>query len=531
MVEWKGEIGEESGKKARLLDSLGDEFNVPNFFVITSDEIRRLFGEESDPERILNSSLNRSIKREIKDAYEEVGMSSAVREASGRAKSLVGGQRSSQLVSVRISGSGKEKYTYKLNVGSSSLFESIREVVSSYSEENSGHPSVIIQKMVEPGHTGALEISGREMIVETVNGLGISLEEGITQPHTYHLRNSQVQNVMIAEEQLEISRNPVRGENQRQKIKNDEQPFDNEKIEDLAQKASMENLNLKFVYKRGGFHITDAYEASNQSEGFIVSEKGVRVSRGEISGRIGSRVVFSDQTMPPEEYPEALIAKKGGYSSRDGYRARKSGKPAIFGFKEELKNGQQIKLGSAEIEVTNKQNLSTKRDSQTDRSVSRNETRTERRQTNTFKNERSAEHIDSKIVASEVLPIDPRSGEGICLNRNSDQGYVVSNRRTNAERIPESGYLSSFEDVFAFNGDKLVLDARRINDRGLGNALNYLEADLKILLLQNIDREKVKVAVEAGFDVFGAPEDSLEEMETAVAREEKRFIMEKLREL
>ena len=457
-------------------------------------------------------------------------MSSEVREASGRAKSLVGGQRSSQLVSVRVSGGEKEKYSYKLNVGSSSLFESIREVVSSYTNERSGFPALIVQKMVEPGYTGALEFRGREAILEVVNGLGISLEEGLTRPHTYHLRNSQVQKVLVADKQLEISRNPVRGENQRQRVKNDDQPFEKQEVEELVEKISRKDLNLKFVYKRGGFHVVDVYRASRNGEGVMISDKGVRASKGEISGRVGEEVAFSDQTMPPEEYPEAIISKKGGYSSRDGYRARESGKPALFGYSGELRNGQKVSLGSAELELEEKTRDSNSRapGSSTEGRHSQNSSRDK----NPFKDsESSDDQLESGLAASEVLPIDPRVGKGVCLNRSSDQGYVVSSRRTQAERIPESGYLSSFEDVFAFNADKLVLDARRMNDRGLGNAMNYLEADLKILLLGEADREKIGVAIEAGFDVFGAPEDVLDELHDAVAREEKKFIMEKLRNL
>ena len=131
MVEWKGEIGESSGQKAQLLDDLNN-FNVPNFFVITPSEIEQLFQTETDPNQVLNASINMGVKREIKDAYDEVGMSSEVREASGKAKSLVGGQRNGQLVTIRISSSEKEKYNYKLNVGSSNFFQALKEVVSSY---------------------------------------------------------------------------------------------------------------------------------------------------------------------------------------------------------------------------------------------------------------------------------------------------------------------------------------------------------------------------------------------------------------
>jgi hypothetical protein len=530
MVQWKGEIDEDSGEKAQLLDGLED-FNVPNFFVITPEEVNRLFGGKEDPEEILNSSLNRSIKREVKDAYDEVGMSSEVREASGRAKSLVGGQRNSQFVSVRVSGGEKEEYSYKLNVGSSSFFTSLREVVSSYCEKESSHPAILVQKMVEPGYTGALERKGRETVVEAVNGLGISLEEGLTKPHVYQLRNSKVQKVLMAEEQMEISRNPVRGENQRRKVKDDEKPFDRGEVEELVEKASVKDIDLKFVYKRGGFHVIDAYRSSRDEEGFLASEKGVRASRGEISGRIGQKVAFSEQTVNPDEYREALIAQKGGYTSRDGYRAREAGKPAIFRYSEQLDSGTRVSLGPAEIEIG-----SDSRGGQERNSSGRNQERERRdgeQAANPFNSSEEKVETDSDtgVVASQVLPIDPRVGEGVCLNRNSDKGYVVSNRRTEAERIPESGYLSSYEDVFVFEGEKAVLDARRMSNRGLEKAVSYLEADLKILLLEKPDEDAVSSAVESGFDVFAAPEDYLEQLESLVAREEKRFIMERLRDI
>ena len=536
MVQWKGDTGDEAGRKAQLLDQL-EGFNIPNFFVIKPDEIKRLFNGEDTSEGILNTSINRGIKREIKEAYEEVGMSSEVREASGRAKNLVGGQRNNQFVSVRVSDSEKEKYTYKLNVGSSSFFESLREVVSSYCKKNSDYPAVIVQKMVEPDYTGTLETQGRETVIETVNGLGISLEEGLTVPHVYHLRNSQLQKTITADEQLEISRNPVRGGNKRQKVKDDEEPFSQQDVEELAQKASRRDINLKFVYKRGGFHIVDAYQPSEE-EGFIVSKKGIRASRGEITGNVGREVVFNDQTLPPQEYDKALISRKGGYTSRDGYRARKAEKPAVFRFSEELRNGQEVRLGSAEVEVQSKtetraRNRRETRENSVTASVntSSKESKSKSEQ-NPFRTEETgSENLQEEVLASEVLPIDPRTGRGVCLKRNSDTGYVITDRNTEAEKIPESGYLSSFEDIFAFEGDRAVVDSRRLPERGLESAIEYFDADLKILLMQESDREVLQAAVNSGFDVYAAPKDSLDEVSKVIEAAEKKFIMKRLREL
>lgn len=520
MVQWKGEIKEDSGQKAKLLDELED-FNVPNFFVIEPEEINRLFKAGTDPEEVLNSSINRSIKRELKDAYDEVGMSSEVREASGKAKSLVGGQRNSQLVSIRISGGEKEKYTYKLNVGSSNFFDALREVVSSYYSENSDNPAVLVQKMVEPGFTGVLESGGRESIVEAVTGLGISLEEGLTKPYVFHLRNSRVQKVLEPEEQLEISRNPVRGENQRRKVRDEESPFERNELEELARKLRSKDISIKFVYKRGGFHIVDAYRTEKNREGFIISDKGLRASKGRIQGKIGRNIVFSDQTVSPSDYRDALIARKGGFTSRDGRRARKAGKPAILRFDGALEDGRGVNIGPGEVDPGDKPEQSISR---TGESVSDSQ--------NPFReNSGGQEAISDQVLGTEVLPIDPRKGRGVFLKRKGRDGYSVADRRTDAVRIPKEGYLSSFEDVFAFEGDLAVIDARNLPERGLVNAVGYLEADTKVLMVKNPERDLLEEAVESGFDAIGCPEKRVEKVSEVVAAIEKRFIMDKLRDI
>lgn len=525
MVQWKGELDQEAGQKAQLLNQL-EGYNVPNFFVIEPEEVKRLFKSENDSEAVLNTSINRSMKREIKDAYDEVGMSSEVREASGRAKSLVGGQRNSQLISIRVSSSEKEKYTYKLNVGSSNFFESLREVVSSYYKHNQDNPAIIIQKMVEPGYTGVLESKGRETIVECVKGLGISIEEGLTKPHLFHLRNSRVQKNFSPEEQIEISRNPVRGENQRQKVGSEELPFERDEVEELVQNAVSDKIDLKFVYKRGGFHIVDAYRSSEDNKGFIISEKGVKVSRGDMQGVIGENISFSDQTLTPEEYTTGLIARKGGYTSRDGYRARKASKPAIFRYSRNLKEGIKIRIASGSLKVEEK----SEHNSTSNSEFSAYEER-KSENSNPLRKEKNSDKFSEEVLATEVLPIDPRTGRGVFLKRKGVEGYSVADKKTEATYIPEKGYLSSFEDIFASEADKAVLDARRLPERGVIKAAEYLDADLKILLVKNPERELLEKAVESGFKAIGSPGERVSKVSEVVAGIEKKFIMEKLRNL
>ena len=522
MVEWKGDITEESGTKANRLDSL-EGFNVPNFFVITSDDIKQLFNGQKQPERILNTSVDERMQEEIKEAYEDVGMSSEVRKASGRAKSLVGGQRNNQFVSIRVSDSGKEKYTYKLNVGSSNFFDSLKEVVSSYCSQETGFPSVIIQKMVEPGHTATLENHGNVTVVESVQGLGISLEEGLTEPSTYIMRRGRVKDSFAPDEQLEISRNPVHGDNQRKKVSVDGSPFEKSEIESLAKKASRRDVNVKFVYKRGSFHVVDAYKPVSDEDP-VITDEGIRASKGEIRGRVSREVAFSDQTLEPEEFQKALIARKGGYTSRDGYRIREAGKPAIFQFEGDLQDGRNLDVGPEQVSVSTQSSGKSSKISQeaSKKSSSRS------KDFNPFKNDSSSEDAS---LASEILPVDPRVGKGVCIERSSDQGYVVADRSTEATQIPENGYISSYQDFFSFEGDKAVVDLRTMDLEGLENAFEYLEADLKVLVVSEPSRKVIRPAVQNGFEVFGVPEEIREDVADLVASEEKKFIMDRLRQL
>lgn len=91
MVQWQGEIDrEQSGLKAARLDSINN-LEVPNFFTITKEEIEQFVGRDKDPQQVLNATIPSDLMQKIKDAQDEIGMSSEVRNASGRAKNLVGG--------------------------------------------------------------------------------------------------------------------------------------------------------------------------------------------------------------------------------------------------------------------------------------------------------------------------------------------------------------------------------------------------------------------------------------------------------
>ena len=498
MVQWKDKLDGEVGNKAGILDSL-ENVSVPNFFVVTREEASEGFSSTEE-----GLKVSESLRENIEEAYKEIGMSSEVRNSNGRAKNLVGGQRNNQLVSVRISESGN--YEYKLNVGSSELIDAIEAVASSYylqAEEE--HPSIIIQKMVEPGYTGAIVGSNGKALLEAVEGLGTSLEEGITEPHYYRLQRGEVKLAAKADSQLKIKRNPITGQHKRERVNPEKLPFEREEVVQLHSKLASEGVNAKFVYKRGSFHIVDAWRAN---EDFNATKDGIRVSKGRIQGEIGRDVKFNEKTLPPNEYRNALIAAKGGYNSRDAEKAREAGKPAVFNFNKELRNGQRISM--EEDEVTP--------------GVEDREAKTD-----PFQEKRDAS-VQQK-TASEVIPINPRAERGLHLSPPYGRGYSIAARDAPGEVIPASSYLENYGEVFDFSGEKAVLDVRKLGEQGLEQAMDYIQAGTKILILPGPDRELIYQGIENGFETFAVPEQSVEKTESAVEAEEQRFVIRKLREL
>ncbi len=448
MVVWKGKIKPQNGEKAYKLDNT--DFEVPNFFVITPKEIEQLF-QTRNPEKILNSSLD---LEEIREAYKEVGMSSEVRRASSKARSLVGGQRDNSRVSIRVSESFISDS--ELDIGASGLEDALKNVVASYFEEGGReYPNIIVQKMIEPEYTGAV-VKGDKDYVEVVEGLGVSLEEGKTVPSMYLLENGVVREERVPEIQLKITRNPMTGEYRERRLKNPEKPFENSEIEKITSKSEE---SFKFVYKRGSFYVVDVFDARNSLE----TLERVQVSSGEIQGVVGKDITLSDETLSPEQYEKALISKKGGYTSTDAYRARKNGKPAIFSALN-MKEGDTI--------------------------GSRSE--------------------DDGVNSSTATPLTTIS-------------------QAEAAFSSSSTYIDSYAEVFAFDGEEAVLDARIIELKGLKSALKYLEGDVTVLM-DKPDEKVLYEVVNQGFSL-GVPQQSMAEFKNVLEVVERRFILENLRYL
>jgi len=454
MVVWEGDVEREHGEKAFNLDNI--ELDTPNFFVITAGEVKNIF-QSRDSQEILNKSIEID---GVKEAYDDVGMSSEVRNASSRARNLVGGQRNNTRVTIRVSDDSDADF--ELDVGKGELEEALKKVVASYFEEGGDHyPNILVQKMIEADYTGAL-IKGERDYIEVVEGLGISLEEGKTVPTMFSV-GEEIE-VRIPDRQLKVTRNPMTGGYRERKIE-PERPFDSSEITDLSEKT--EN-SVKFVYKRGSFYVVDRFEAERYSEGL----EYVKVSPGEIKGVLGEDITVSEETLSPDQYRNALVARKGGFTSNDAKKARKAGKPAIFSYEEAEKG---LKIGETE-----------------------NETSSGR---------------------------DSPSGDisGLCATKISAISELESGFR------PDQSYLKSYGDIFGFDSGSAIVDGRILDLENLPEALDYLSGDITVLMDRK-NSQVLEAVVRNDFRV-GVSHDRIDEFERALDVAERRFILDRLRKL
>lgn len=501
MVQWKGEIEREKcGEKAARLDE-ADDLNVPNFFVITKKEIQGIIGEKNSSREILNSEFSEELSKELREAYKEVDMSSAVRNASGQARNLVGGQRSGSRVSVRTSNGGITEY--KLNVGESDLEGAVKEVVASYVEENGQAPAVIVQRMIEPEASGAVVLNYTEehALVEAVKGLGTSIEEGVTIPEFY-LIDESVDERRLPDSQMEDSLNPMTGEIKRRKTDRNHFIFSESELTSFVDRLKAEGYSGKFAYKRGTFYVTDLFEKSDGSappdlDGISVTERKVQ----------NTGFQRSEETLPPEQYQDSLIAEKGGYTSTDAEKARRQDQGAVFSFKGEIEE-QPERESPEEFEPAT-------------------ETRDSMDDLQDLKSEASrTENSVMSVAATKSLPLNTEGG--LSLSPPFRGRYAVTSREVRGRSIDPNSYVSSCEQVFKHESDELVLDTRNIDPEAAVAAIEYNKTEFKFLIVERPHPELIEEAVRQGFD--GIASNDPERVKKEILRQEKKMLLDHVRE-
>ncbi|MFB6245490.1 MAG: hypothetical protein ABEJ03_04050 [Candidatus Nanohaloarchaea archaeon] len=487
MVRWKGDIERSScGEKASRLDR-ADSLNVPNFFVLTEKETSELADRLRSSESVEDVAVPEEVASRVKDAYREVDMSSAVRNASGQARNLVGGQRKGSRVSIRISGSKKGVYDYRLNAGSSDLEEGLKQVVKSYVERRDGSPAVLFQRMIEPEATGAavLNYSDGGALLEAVKGLGNSLEEGVTVPELY-LVGQRVKRERVPDRQKETSINPMSGDLKKKEVERQHGMFSKSEIESFVQSLRNEGASAKFAYKRGTFYVVDVFERGHGSgdtgvESIQATEKKV--------GRAAER-----RNSVPEKVREDFVSSTGGYTSSAAQIARRKGLAAELSRKD-MKEGGNVQSGEKEEEIGGRRQKS--------------------------KREHDVVGGNSPVTATEVL----KAGSGLRLRPPYTGKLNVTEGDTEGRSIPRSGYVKTGEEALCFDGDKLVLDARNLSSEAANEAIEYLDPEVKAVILEPGDADTIRSAVRNRYDYIATGEDT-EKVERAVAREERKILLD-----
>jgi len=482
MVQWKGNLDQKQvGKKASNLDSIND-LEVPNFFVLTKREVGRYL-ESENPREILNQTLPEELEESIHEAYDEIGMSSEVRNASGQARNLVGGQRENQKVSIRIS-SESQNSDYKLNVGASKLENALKQVLASHYQENDSTPAVIFQKMIEPDYTGAVikNYTRRHALVETVEGLGHSLEEGITTPEFYLLENSSVTQKRIPQKQVKVTRNPMNGQRRTRTVSKNSQSFQNNEINKIARKASRTGLSLKFAYKRGTFYIVDAFKT--ESLNIKPDLEALKVSEGEITGRRGEDYIVVDE---PRETRKPQVAKKGGYTSKVAYHARRNQLPAVFSLEDTEK---------LETEEKSKQEPKAQETNQ---------------HAEVPINKEGSVGVASAVAATEV--------------RSITDFPQLSNNPFNLDES-DVKFADSCEQILAEEPE--LIDGRDIKEEALLKAIKTVD-EIRVLVVEEASERVLEKVVKQGIEILAVPEKNIRSARRELLRKEKQFILDNLR--
>lgn len=505
MVQWKGDLDySQAGAKAKHLDRL-ENFNVPNFFVITRREVQQTLPENKEPQRVLNTELNQELLNEVEDAHSNVGVTSEIRNASGKARSLVGNRREASRVSVRVSTSKTGSY-YQLNVGSSNIENAIKQVLANYFEDHDETPAVIIQKMVEPGHTGAIVTDYRSgySLVESVKGLGNPLEEASTSPETYLVRNGEIKDKKLPEKQIEVTRHPVNGKNRKRTVKREQSPYRRRKLLDKVSKLASTGFNVKYVYKRGTFYIVDASPARNQA----ASEKEQSLDFVKAAGDWSNVSDFKLVEQPPEvtEYERPVVARKGGYTSTRSQQARDHDKKLAVSPRDEFLSKHQDQEEHGE--------------------------KRQQESANPFSQDRERQRKQKLPETASIELMQLNQGKNSLRTKPPYEGrYNIVPRVKNENDIHEENVLTSYSEVFALDRDIAVLDSRLVPREGLENALDYIEAEQKILIAARADREMVKALIESEFDILVVENQALSEVAEMVELEERRIILDKIREI
>ena len=551
MVVWKSDTeNTETGYKAKNLDQI-EGFNVPNFYVITREETKNAVKNNTNPRKILNQDINQEQLQEWKKAFKELGMSNEVRNSNGKARNLVTGQRNNVKASVRISEQPETTFKKELNVPKNRIEDTVKELLADYyqnkSEDAPRHPSIIVQKMIEPEYTVAATTNYKSdtHLVEAVPGLGTTLEKAQTRPEIHLTTPNKEIESRIPNTQIKAEKHPVNGSLRQKKIERNQPALNESEIKKITGKLENQGLSAKFVYKRGTFYAVDA-KNSKETNPFTDNQNhttGIRASPGEIKGRIGEQIQVKETAQNLQNKP--LILHKGSYQSNIAQKARKKQIPLIVNYSQQLTEGQKIQLSQNQTQISqdNHNTSSQKHNPRNQQQKERHTTHKTRSETQnkeptpqkTRKRNDNTQNQETLVSASETLALNAQSGITLSPPHHNSK-YAVSDRETTAQKtIPQENYLTTYQEIFQKGKtpekEAKVIDARKLQKEGLENALEYIEAKEKILVLEEIQKETLYHAIDQGLANFATTQHTQSQLKQKLQEAEKKYLIDGIREI
>ncbi|MDY6769654.1 MAG: PEP/pyruvate-binding domain-containing protein [Candidatus Nanohaloarchaea archaeon] len=451
--------------------------------------------------------------------------------------------------------------------------------------------AVIVQRMVEPDVSGAAyssePVGGEDAVVESVWGLGTALSGGATVPDRYRLgEHGDVREEDIATKGWKIVRDPTSGKNLKQRVagnKRSSRTLDRGDLGNVMEAVRTAgsvvdgDVKLSFAIGRNGVHVLDV-ERVTAARGEAGAGDGVVTGSGAAPGRATGEVsiVYSDTdigsvgqddilaAVTPEERlapvldrAAAVVADQGGLSTNLAALARALDMPCVVGTgsaTDMLTAGETVTVDGAAGTVSEGRGEEPPAQAPAETTAAEAAAATPDLLTAT-----RVKVLNSVAPGAEgaVIPdyLNPRRAEQVADEYQPEQVWVRTDDREGlrdnlgvlAERPGDGGtgiVLGSYGNVMRAGelldegAEFLGIDVPALEqDGGREALLNAVEkigeegrdAETAVLLAET-DPECIETAVESGIDTVAVPEGEVERARRAVARAERGFMLDRLRD-
>ncbi len=448
--------------------------------------------------------------------------------------------------------------------------------------------AVIVQRMVDPDVSGAVyngnPLGGEGLVVESLWGLGTALSDGTATPDMFVVdEDGSVRSREIANKGWKVERDPTSGKTLKQRVASGDREaptLDDSDLSELvdavrkAERSFTGNIRLDVGISRGKVHALDITDFTPSRDGSTRSGEGIVRGRGGAAGRgtgtvtmvygdtdvegieegaVVAGVDAGERLIPALFGIAGIVTDAGGLSSNLATMARRLGIPAVVG----TGNGTDMLTAGETVTVDGSGGL-----------VLEGEVDEEPAVDGPDRDVAGTGGAGDVLTATSVTVWngDAPGSHGIIQTDyvSPDRAADLARRhgpepvwaRTDAShdtpanlsplRDPGRGsgggvVLSGYGAVLrapalAEDASLLALDVpalRRDGEEPLRHAIERLAgADCETaVLLDGVDPVLVRAAVEAGVDRVAVPAHQLDAARTAVARAEKRFMLDRLRDL